>query len=314
MDETPDKGPIRFLANYLKKHDLDNYLIEIANNFPNIEKWTGNADIDRKLSNEFWTNPRITDAQKTCLIKFRTGQYMGNFRKQLFFGIERFPSTTCSICNSTDPDTWLHVLLKCKHPHMHGLIVQRHNAAVREIRKLLLSASESRCLIYMNAGTFNDKPPENTVPPWLLPCTCNTQKCHCNARLKPDLLCVQGLEHNSYPPDTPTQDITIQFVEFTYCNDRFSPKTIDRKHDKYKSLEEDIKARGWKIEPLIIVTAGARAATHIPSMDSILKTFKISKTSTKNTFKEINVIAIQYAKTIQIHKRKLENNQPLPIT
>ena len=134
---------------------------------------------------------------------------MGNFRKQLFFGIERFPSTTCSICNSTDPDTWLHVLLKCKHLHMHGLIVQRHNAAVREIRKLLLSASESRCLIYMNAGTFNDKPPENTVPPWLLPCTCNTQKCHCNARLKPNLLCVQGLEHNSHPPDTPTQDITI---------------------------------------------------------------------------------------------------------
>ena len=38
MDETLDKGPIRFLANYLKKHDLDNHLIEIANNFPNIEK------------------------------------------------------------------------------------------------------------------------------------------------------------------------------------------------------------------------------------------------------------------------------------
>ena len=24
MDKTPDKGPIRFLANYLKKHNLDN--------------------------------------------------------------------------------------------------------------------------------------------------------------------------------------------------------------------------------------------------------------------------------------------------
>ena len=105
MDETPDKGPIRFLANYLKKHDLNNYSTEIANNFPNIEKWTGNADTDRKLSNEFWTNPRITDAQKMCLIKFRTGQYMGNFRKQSFFGVECFPSTTYSICNSTDPDT-----------------------------------------------------------------------------------------------------------------------------------------------------------------------------------------------------------------
>ena len=74
------------------------------------------------------------------------------------------------------------------------------------------------------------------------------------------------------------------------------------------------RERGWKIELLIIVTAGAHAATHIPSMHSILKTFKISKTSTKNTFKEINVIAIQYAKTIQIHKHKIENNQPLPIT
>ena len=92
MDETPDKGPIRFLANYLKKHDLDKDHNELANNLPNIEKWTGNADIDRKLSNEFWTNSRITDTQKTCLIKFRTGQYMGSFRKQLFFGVERFPS------------------------------------------------------------------------------------------------------------------------------------------------------------------------------------------------------------------------------
>jgi hypothetical protein len=176
MDETPDKGPIRFLAKYLKKHDLDNYLTEIANNFPNIKKRTRNESIDRKLSNEFWTNPRITDAQKTCLIKFRMGQYMGNFRKQLFFGVERFLFKTCSICNSTDPDTWLHVLLKCKYPYMHGLIVQRHNATVQEIKKSLLSAIKSRCLIYMNAGTFNNKPPENTVPPWLLPCNCNIQK------------------------------------------------------------------------------------------------------------------------------------------
>ena len=81
MDETPDKRPIRFLAKYLKKHDFDNYLIEIANNFLNIKKWTGNGDLDRKLSNEFQKNPCITDAQGTWLVKFRTGQYMGNYRK-----------------------------------------------------------------------------------------------------------------------------------------------------------------------------------------------------------------------------------------
>ena len=36
MDKTLDKRPIRFLAKYLQKHDLDNHLTEIANNFPNI--------------------------------------------------------------------------------------------------------------------------------------------------------------------------------------------------------------------------------------------------------------------------------------
>jgi ribonuclease HI len=130
MDETPDKGPIRFLAKYLKRHDLNNNLTEIAENFPNIEKWTGNRNIDNELSNNFWENPIIIDSQKTCLIKFWTGQYMGNARKQLFFGIERYPSITCPICNSTDPDTWFHVLLKCQQQHIHALIVKRHNKAV----------------------------------------------------------------------------------------------------------------------------------------------------------------------------------------
>ena len=25
-------------------------------------------------------------------------------------------------------------------------------------------------------------PQENTIPTWLLPCTCDTQRCHCNAK------------------------------------------------------------------------------------------------------------------------------------
>ena len=32
----------------------------------------------------------------------------------------------------------------------------------------------------------------------------------------------------------------------------------------------------------------------------------------QNTFKNINTIAIQYAMSILLHKRRLENNQPLP--
>lgn len=130
MEEVPDKGPIRSLKKYIIKHDLETNLKTLTEKFPNLDKWVDNALIDNKFSNTFWTNPTITDAQKTCLLKFRTGLYKGNARKQLFFGIQRFPSCTCSICNSTDIDTWLHVLLKCKHHHIHALRTKRHNKAV----------------------------------------------------------------------------------------------------------------------------------------------------------------------------------------
>jgi hypothetical protein len=112
---------------------------------------------------------------------------MGNARKQLFFGRQTYPSITCPICNSYEPDTWLHVLLTCKQQqHIHSLHVQRHNKAVWEIRKLLISSEKSRCYILMNVGTFNNTPQENTVPNWLLP--------------RRDILCVRGLTYQSDPP------------------------------------------------------------------------------------------------------------------
>ena len=75
----------------IQKHDREKNLIVMAQRFPSIDKWTRNPDIDNELSNKFWNNPTITYSQKTSLLKFRTGQYMGNARKQLFFGIQRFP-------------------------------------------------------------------------------------------------------------------------------------------------------------------------------------------------------------------------------
>jgi ribonuclease HI len=189
-NKRPDKGPVRCLQTYITKHDRETNLKIMAEQFPNISKWTMNPNIDNDVSNKFWDTPTITDSQKTSILKFRTGQYMGNARKQLFFGIERFPTITCPICNSLEADTWLHVLLKCNQHHIHALRTKRHNKAVWELRKLIISAQKSRCYILMNAGTFNNNPQENTIPTWLLPCACNQNRCHCNARFKPDLLCI----------------------------------------------------------------------------------------------------------------------------
>jgi hypothetical protein len=167
----------------------------------------------------------------------------------------------------------------------------------------------------MNVGTFNNTPQENTVPNWLLPCTCSTQRCHCNSRFRPDILCVRGLPYQTVPsPTNIDPNLTIQFIEFTYCNDRFSPETLEAKNNSYRPLIDSIAARGWKVNPLIVIIAGARATTHIPSMKALESTFKIPMPTIKNTFKNINTIAIKYAMSILLHKKRIENHQPLPPT
>ena len=130
MQDTPNKGPIRHLSKYILKHDKKHNSTIMASQTHQLHKWLDNKDIDKNLSNDFWNNPTITNKQKTCLIKFRTGQYMEHARKQLFFGRITYPSHTCPICNSLDADTWSHVLLNCKQQHIHALITKRHNKVV----------------------------------------------------------------------------------------------------------------------------------------------------------------------------------------
>jgi hypothetical protein len=47
-------------------------------------------------------------------------------------------------------------------------------------------------------------------------------------------------------------------------------------------------------------------------MKALETTFKIPMVTIKNTLKNINTIAIQYAMSILLHKRRIENHQPLP--
>jgi hypothetical protein len=160
----------------------------------------------------------------------------------------------------------------------------------------------------MNAEIHNTLSPDNTVPTWLLSCTCNTPRCHCNARFKPDLLCVIGIPYQHQPPTTPTPTITIQFIEFIFCNDRFPLEAIDRKNHKYKPLLQDLQAHGWNVAPLMVLTAGT---SHISTMTLLHDQLHIPRSHIKQTCTNINIIAIHHAMSILLYKRKLENNQPL---
>jgi hypothetical protein len=168
------------------------------------------------------------------------------------------------------------------------------------------------CYVKMNASTFNNNPPDNTVPPWLLPCSSGLHRCRYPANFKPNILCVRGLSYHSQPPSHPDPTLTIQFIEFTFCNDRFFHAAIELKTNKYQPFINLIQSHGWNVAPLIVITTGARATTHIPSIKHLRTIFKIPEIRIKQAFTNINIIAIHHAMSILLHKRRIENNQTLP--
>ena len=46
-------------------------------------------------------------------------------------------------------------------------------------------------------------------------------------------------------------------------------------------------------------------------MNALETTLKLPKSQIRNTFQQINIIAIQYAHSILIQKRRIENKQPI---
>ena len=90
-------------------------------------------------------------------------------------------------------------------------------------------------------------------------------------------------------------------------------ETISNKIIKYQPLIDSIIQQGWKVEPFIVITTITRGTTHALSMKQLEIKFNLCETSIKHTFKTINTIAIHYdATSILLHKKQIENNQPIP--
>jgi hypothetical protein len=85
-------------------------------------------------------------------------------------------------------------------------------------------------------------------------------KTHANAKpsqakLRPDILCVIGAPNQTQLPISPSSKHTMQFIEGTYCHDRFLEQAITNKHAKYDPLISTIQNSSWNTNPLITITA-----------------------------------------------------------
>ena len=156
----PDKGPVRCLETYITKFDRENNLEILAEQFSNINKWTTNPSSIIQSPITSGPIPSITNSQKTNLLKFRTGQYMGQCQKTTILWNSTIPLKNMSYLHTRKTQT--HGFMSSSYVNnttYTPLRTKRHNKAVWEIRKLILSSNKSRCYTLMNAGTFNNNPP-----------------------------------------------------------------------------------------------------------------------------------------------------------
>jgi hypothetical protein len=121
-------------------------------------------------------------------------------------------------------------------------------------------------------------------------------------------LCIIRAPNQHKTPIAPSPTLTVQFVEFTYCHDKFPDQALTHKHDKYDPLIYTIQNQGWKTNPLITITAGVRGAIHEHSINKLVN-LKIPKSIIKILMKNIHQNAIKYLTYLVLNKRKLENKQ-----
>ena len=107
---------------------------------------------------------------------------MGNHNKYIFWPL-KYQNPNCTLCHKIDRDTWPHLLSTCENTYLKGLRIARHNKAVHLITQTLQANKNIRFLTMTNAGKFNNNAPEQTVPEWLLKCTCPQAPCKCHAKL-----------------------------------------------------------------------------------------------------------------------------------
>ena len=90
---------IRNLQTYINKDHKEKELGLAQSKFIYVDKWTSNDQINHKLSNPFWKNPGISDAQITQTLKLRYAQYtLGNHRKFNICWPTMHPNPNCTLC------------------------------------------------------------------------------------------------------------------------------------------------------------------------------------------------------------------------
>ena len=218
------------------------------------------------------------------------------------------PNPNNTLCPNNMVNTWPHLLYTCSNPHIKGLHIVRHNKAIHQIAHTLQSHKHTRFYTLIIIRNHHSRPQDNRTRKWVLQCTCTPTPCTCLVWFQLDILCVLGAPNDSQSPLIASPPTTIQFIEITYCHDRFPTNATQEKQDKYLPLIQTLRIARWQIGPLITIIAGVRRAIHKCSIQE-LKTLKISANEIKNLMKQIHRLAIKYLTYLVLNKWNLNIKQ-----
>ena len=191
---------------------------------------------------------------------------------------------------------------------VQGMRIARHNNVVHLITQMLQTNKKTRFLTLTNVGTLDNKSLEQTIPKWLLKCTCPQSTCQCQAKLWPYILCILGALNQTQTPIAPSHTLTIQLIEFTSGHNRFLNHALTRKYTQYDPLFQNLQHHAWKANPLITITSKVRGAIHEHLINE-LTNLKIPKFNIKTLMKNIHQNTIKYLTYLVLNKIKLDNKQ-----
>jgi hypothetical protein len=132
-------------------------------------------------------------------------------------------------------------------------------------------------------------------------------------RLKLDILILLNHSYNNPSPSQPTPNVTIQFIEFTYCNDRFPTEKVTGKETKYAPLIRAIQNRGWNVAPLIVITTGTKRRHNQTTKTHLNQSLlKLKNVNTKNMLNTIPKMQSNSSWTSFSPKEELKTNNHSP--
>ena len=96
-------------------------------------------------------------------------------------GFKQDISPLCNLSILKDNDTCLHLLPCCTNKHINNLCTSWHDKVMHAIAQTPSTHPTTRYFTLITVGHIKDKPPENAIPSWLLPCLCYLPRCNCLA-------------------------------------------------------------------------------------------------------------------------------------